>query len=151
MSALPSDIFPRRLRSERESQGMSQTRLAQKISEYLGTTVDQSMVTRIEQQIRAVRLDEAVAIACALDVPLAALIDENPEDEDRSRTAGYISELVAAQHDWDRAKSEIERLLQLIHSQSMGHAVIEAVKGETSVDPSLKQAIDSLREDQTLN
>lgn len=76
MAELPGATFARRLREERRSAGTSQTELAEQVSERLGTSVDGTAVTRIEKHVRAVKLDEAVALAEALGVPLVALMTE---------------------------------------------------------------------------
>lgn len=118
MSTLPSDTFARRLRIEREEQGMSQARLARGMAEVLGTNVDPSAVTRIEQQTRAIQLDEAVAIARVLDVPLAALLADQSADENEALKQQYLADLAAAQHQWEQTRQEIGRLTRLIQSVS---------------------------------
>src|ERR1041385_8510014 len=58
MNPLPGGLFARRLRQERERLGISQAELARRMAALLGTNVDSTAITRIEQQTRAVRLDE---------------------------------------------------------------------------------------------
>lgn len=118
MSTLPSDTFARRLRIEREEQGMSQARLARGMAEVLGTNVDPSAVTRIEQQTRAIQLDEAVAIARVLDVPLAALLADQSADENEALKQQYLADLAVAQHQWEQTRQEVGRLTRLIQSVS---------------------------------
>lgn len=114
MNALPGDLFARRLRQERERLGISQAELARRIAEILGTNVDPSAVTRIEQQIRAVRLDEAVAASKALDVPLAILVAEDPEAESEAQLQRYLADLAAAQREWEKNRLEVLRLSKAI-------------------------------------
>lgn len=80
MPETPKAMFARRLREQRRAACLSQTELARLMSERLGTSVDGTAITRIEKKDRTVRLEEAVAAAQALGVPLAALVsDEEPE------------------------------------------------------------------------
>lgn len=76
MVDLSGATFARRLHEVRRSADMSQTELAERVSERLGTTIDGTAVTRIEKHVRAVKLDGAVAIADVLEVPLVALMTE---------------------------------------------------------------------------
>lgn len=86
----------------------------------LGDPVDGSAVTRIENGSRAVRLEEAVAIAESLDVPLAMLVDA--AGDHAARTAALERErrrqedrAAAAEHEHQQAQlalAEIELQLQ---------------------------------------
>lgn len=127
MSPLPSDTFARSLRVERERLKISQAELARRVAEVLGTNVDPTAVTRIEQQTRAVRLDEAVAIATALDVPLSLLVDGSREEAEALHRR-YLTELVAAQQRWEKERQEIGRLTRLIQSISGTNALAQANK-----------------------
>ncbi|MGC4939395.1 helix-turn-helix domain-containing protein [Kribbella sp. DT2] len=118
MSSLPSDAFARRLRIERERQGMSQAKLAKGMAEVLGTNIDPSAVTRIEQQTRAIQLDEAVAMARVLGVPLAALLADQSAEENEALKQQYLADLAAAHHQWEQTRQEIGRLTRLIQSVS---------------------------------
>lgn len=118
MPSLPSDTFARRLRTERERQRISQAELARGMAEVLGTNVDPSAVTRIEQQTRAVRLDEAVAVAIVLDVPISALLSDHSAEENEALKQQYLADLVTAQRQWEQTRQEIGRLTRLIHSLS---------------------------------
>ncbi|MDP9903251.1 helix-turn-helix domain-containing protein [Arthrobacter bambusae] len=119
MNSLPSDTFTRLLRIERERQRISQAELARRMAGTLGTNVDPTAVTRIEQQTRAVRLDEAVAMATALGVPLAALLAEDQVGENEALKQRYLVELAAAQRQWEQSRQEIGRLTSLIQSLSV--------------------------------
>ncbi len=63
----PGETFRHRLREAREARPMSQRGLAARLTE-LGLPMSQAAVTRIERGDRKCSLDEAVAIAAALDV-----------------------------------------------------------------------------------
>lgn len=121
MTALPSDTFARRLRAERERQRISQAELARGIAEILGTNIDQSAVTRIEQQTRAVRLDEAMAMASVLNVPITMLLMDLDADEKEELRQEYLAQLVTKQREWELMRQEIGRLTGLIQSLSMTH------------------------------
>ncbi|GAB3616592.1 hypothetical protein GCM10027416_11490 [Okibacterium endophyticum] len=80
-----SKVFAHRLREERQRAGLSQAQLAQRMSEALGTGIDASAVSRIENPSsgRIIKLDEAAAAAGALGVPLSALLSEQDPVEAR--------------------------------------------------------------------
>lgn len=134
---LPGDVFARRLRQERERRGFSQAALARRIAEVLGTNIDPSAVTRIEQQTRAVRLDEAVAAAEALDVPLALLLSDDPAAENEAKLQQYLAELAVAQRNWENDRLEVQRLVQAIQVLTGGTVP------EVHLDPRLRDAIDA--------
>ncbi|MDQ0648600.1 transcriptional regulator with XRE-family HTH domain [Microbacterium natoriense] len=85
MPETPGEVFARRLRRQRLEAGIAQTELALRMSRLLGGSIDGSAITRIEKMDRAVRLDEAVAAARALNVPLDALINDEESGESRLR------------------------------------------------------------------
>ena len=93
MDPLPSDVFARRLRAERERLGMTQTDLARSIARLLGQNVDPSAINRIELRTRAVRLDEAAAMAAVLGVPLTVLVHESPIEELDRKISRAVAEL----------------------------------------------------------
>ena len=93
MDPLPSDVFARRLRAERERLGMTQTDLARSIARLLGQNVDPSAINRIELRTRAVRLDEAAAMAAVLGVPLTVLVHESPVEELDRKISRAVAEL----------------------------------------------------------
>ena len=124
MNALPSDIFARRLRAERERQGMSQVELARRMATILGANVDPTAITRIEQQTRAVRLDEAVAMARILDVPLASLVVDNDAEQTEALLQRYLADLAAAHHQWEQTRQEIGRLTGIVQSLTGGYKML---------------------------
>lgn len=110
---LPSDTFAGKVRSERERQGISQAQLSRRMAEEFDAVLDPSAITRIEAQTRAVRLDEAVAIAGVLGVQLQTLLEAH-EDETTARLAGLSTELEIAFSEWTRLGGEIDRLTRQI-------------------------------------
>jgi len=102
----PSEVFARRLRDARRGAGMSQAELARRVARQRGSAFDGSAITRIENQGRGVKLDEAVAIARALEMPLVALLVERValiEEMERVR-----EDLLVAEHARMRAASQAE-------------------------------------------
>lgn len=76
MQNTPGARFARRLREERERVGLSQTGLAEQLSERLGDAIYHSAVARMESGQRSVKIDEAVAVADVLRLPLATLLED---------------------------------------------------------------------------
>lgn len=120
MNTLPSDIFARRLRAERERQNMSQGELARRMATILGANVDPTAITRIEQQTRAVRLDEAVAMATILEVPLTSLVVDNDAEQTEALVQRYLADLATAHRQWEQTRQEIGRLTRIIQSLAGG-------------------------------
>ena len=137
MNPLPGDLFARRLRQERERIGISQAELARRIAEILDTNVDPSAVTRIEQQVRAIRLDEAVAAAKALDVPLQVLVSDEPEAETEAQLQQHLADLAVVQREWEKNRLEIIRLSQIIQMLGGGSDL------QMVLDPRLMESIDA--------
>lgn len=137
MNPLPSDLFARRLRQERERLSFSQAELARRIAEILGTNVDPSAVTRIEQQTRAVRLDEAVAAAQALEVPLPLLLSEDPDSEHEAQLQQYLIDLAQARRNWDKDRLEVQRLTKAVQVLTSGR------DPEELISPEMRENIDS--------
>lgn len=127
----PSAVFARRMREARERADMSQVVLARGITLRLGVTVDQTTVARMERGERGIRLDEAVAIADVLNVPLARLLGDSD-----SQQAAEIQQL---RFDLERAKvmqanasAEIERLTARL--RELGEVFDEDVYRELAMD-----------------
>lgn len=105
----PSEIFTRRLRDLRRAAGISQSELADLVSQELSYVIYTSGMTRLERGERAVRLDEAVAIAAALGVPLG--------------------ELLTSRGDVSAQRQQLERDLQLAEWQaSQAEAQVEEAR-----------------------
>ena len=70
----PGEIFQRRLHQARRAQGVSQRDLVARLSN-VGQSMNQAAIARIERGERKVSIDEAFAIAVALDVaPLSLFL-----------------------------------------------------------------------------
>lgn len=144
MTPMPSDFFGRRLRTERERAEISQAELARRMTVVLGINVDPSAVTRIEQQQRAVRLDEAVAAAQALDLPLVMLLVEDPAAENQRRLREYLTELAVVEGQWSRSRAEIDRLTIAIKALTDERIRLARAQPSTPpLDPELAEAIDA--------
>jgi transcriptional regulator with XRE-family HTH domain len=76
-----SETFTQAMREERERRRWSQAELARRVTD-LGHPLDNSRLSRLESgQVKKVTLDDAIAIAAALDVPpLSLLMPAYPED-----------------------------------------------------------------------
>lgn len=140
---LPSDTFVRRLRAERERQNLSQAQLAREMAKTLGVNVDPSAVTRIEQQTRTVRLDEAVAMSDVLQVPLAALLMDDSDDDNEAAIQGHLVELMAAHHRWEEARQEVDRLSRTIQALSGGYGLYMHQGSGDELDAEWQDAIDA--------
>ncbi|MFD9867481.1 helix-turn-helix domain-containing protein [Streptomyces niveus] len=118
MNPLPGDIFARRLRQERDRLGISQAELARRMAALLGANVDSTRLTRIEQQTRAVRLDEAVTAAEALGVPLITLVSDNYARENEAQIQNQLAELALAEQEWEKLRQRIHRITRTIQQLS---------------------------------
>lgn len=116
MAEKSQEIFVRRLREERRAARMTQAALAARMTKRLdGVTIDASIVTRIERGQRGVSLDEAVAAAESVGVPLDRLLDpEGRHDAEAAalrlavETATRTLEAIRDQE--HRQQEEVERL-----------------------------------------
>lgn len=82
MDPLPGDLFARRLSRERERSGVDTEDLALRVAHRLGWgVVDPTLILRIEDQTHVLRLDEAVVLAEALEVPLLDMISDEADEE----------------------------------------------------------------------
>lgn len=151
MSSLPGDLFARRLRQERERLGLSQAELARRMSAKLGNNVESTAITRIEQQTRAVRLDEAVIAAECLGVPLLVLLTEDFARVNEEEIQTQLAELAAAEQAWEKQRQEIARITRLIQSLSAEKRAMErhinesdaASAGGEGMDDAMRDAIDA--------
>ncbi|WP_412075398.1 helix-turn-helix domain-containing protein [Streptomyces xanthophaeus] len=150
MNPLPGDLFARRLRQERERLGISQAELARRMAALLGTNVDSTAITRIEQQTRAVRLDEAVTAAQALGVPLITLVSDDYARENEAEIQNQLAELALAEQEWERLRQKVHRITQTIQQLSAereafrSHAldVNPEAAGDYELDPETQAALD---------
>ncbi|MER6520113.1 helix-turn-helix transcriptional regulator [Streptomyces sp. NPDC001553] len=155
MNPLPGDLFARRLRQERERLGISQAELARRMAALLGANVDSTAITRIEQQTRAVRLDEAVTAAEALGVPLITLVSDNYARENEAEIQKKLAELALAEQEWERLRQTIHRLTQTVQQLSAerdafcSHAldVNPETAGDYELAPETRAALDARMRD----
>lgn len=155
MNALPGDLFARRLRQERERLGISQAELARRMAALLGTNFDSTAITRVEQQTRAVRLDEAVTAAEALGVPLITLVSDNYARENEAEIQNQLAELALTEQEWERLRQKIHRITQTIQQLSAEREAFRShaldVKPETAddygLDPETQAALDARMRD----
>lgn len=110
-------VFARRMRQVREAAKMSQTRLAELLAER-GIKIDPTSITRIEKGARGVRLEEAVAIAEALGVPLEELLLPGRSIIDQIRNLeGTIEEQEATRRLLEMTIPANRRLLEELKSR----------------------------------
>lgn len=108
----PEERFAERLLPLRKRQGLSQARLADRLSALLGDKVSATAITKIEAGNRAVRLNEAVAAAHVLGVPLAELV---AEDEQGLR-------LIELRRERDWYASQMEEAMRM-HAEAQHHFI----------------------------
>ncbi|MEV8600952.1 helix-turn-helix transcriptional regulator [Streptomyces griseoviridis] len=155
MNPLPGDLFARRLRQERERLGISQAELARRMAALLGTNVDSTAITRIEQQTRAVRLDEAVTAAEALGVPLITLLSDNYALKNEAEIQNQLAELALAEQEWERLRRKIHRITQTIQQLAADRGAFRShaldVNPESAsdyeLDPQTQAALDASTRD----
>ncbi|WP_405776261.1 helix-turn-helix domain-containing protein [Streptomyces sp. NBC_01538] len=155
MNPLPGDLFARRLRQERERLGISQAELARRMAALLGTNVDSTAITRIEQQTRAVRLDEAVTAAEALGVPLITLVSDNYARKNEAEIQNQLAELALAEQEWERLRQQIHRITQTIQQLSAEREAFRSyaldvnpdTAGDYELDPETQAALDARMRD----
>lgn len=115
MTSVPSRIFAQSLRQERDSAGLSQAEFAELVSERLTSKIDPSAITRIEGLARTVKLDEAVAMADVLKLPLSALLVEGDADAHLSQQIKhYRREKAALEAVHDKAGTDLHRVNQAL-------------------------------------
>ncbi|GAA4285181.1 hypothetical protein GCM10022261_27120 [Brevibacterium daeguense] len=127
MDALPSDLFAKRLRFERERAGIDARELSSRITARLGGPSDPGLVSRIEDRTLTPRLDEAATAAEELGISLAVMIAAAPDEAiDREFAALSAERLVAealrakADAAADRARQDLMRIdqdLRVLSSQ----------------------------------
>lgn len=130
MTQTPEELFADRLRELRQAAGMSQAAFADRLSEVLGRAIYPSAITRIEKGDRSVRLDEAVAAARALDVPLGSLVsDKDPVDVELDQLRGRLREQEARAHEAEEefrqsqlAMAYIERQIEALEASRNGRS-----------------------------
>ncbi|MDX3020156.1 helix-turn-helix domain-containing protein [Streptomyces acidiscabies] len=151
MNPLPGELFARRIRQERERLGISQAELARRMAVLLGMNVDTTAITRIEQQTRAVRLDEGVAAAEALGVPLVTLVSDNYARENEAEIQKQLAELALAEQEQEQLRQEIRRITWTIQQLSAEREAIHSYAldvnpetvGDYELAPETQAALDA--------
>lgn len=121
----------------------------------LGSNVDTTAITRIEQQTRAVRLDEAVTAAEALGVPLITLVSDNYAWKNEAEIQNQLAELALAEQEWERLRQKVHRITQTIQQLSAeredfrSHAldVNPETASDYELDPETQAALDARMRD----
>lgn len=111
----PEQVFARRVRQIRESLGVTQAALALAMEVKLGVKVDPTAITKIEAGSRAIRLNEAQAIADALDQTVDEVLRPAlpPEEQVRQAEASIDRarwRAAAAEAEYQVAQARLERL-----------------------------------------
>ncbi|MGW8483584.1 helix-turn-helix domain-containing protein [Microbacterium sp. NPDC055903] len=114
-----TETFARRIREERQRAGLSQAAVAARLSELVGRTIDHSAVARSEKHERPVRLDEAVALAEILEVPLTSLLrDRTAVDEQLGELQRDLAlaewQSSTARDDYERAQVTVSAIQRRI-------------------------------------
>lgn len=99
----PDKIVGENIQRFRKAKGMTQTQLAETLTEFTGQTVHQQTILKIEKGTRPLRYSEARSFADALNVPLEAL-SEGTETSER------IAHIVEERHAIDELDKELHRL-----------------------------------------
>lgn len=123
-----TETFARRLTEERQRAGLSQAALAARITDLIGRSMDPSAVARAEKHERAIRLDEAVAIADVLQMPLASLLrDKDAIDEEIDELRRDLS-----LHRWQlsQAEEEAQQAQDSMSATRRRIAELEEARGE---------------------
>jgi transcriptional regulator with XRE-family HTH domain len=83
--------FRKRLKDERDRRGWSQEELAKRLGER-GVAVHASTIAKIETNARAVRLDEAAAIADLFGLSLDTLLGRKAVEDDQDHAINVLAE-----------------------------------------------------------
>lgn len=123
-----TEAFARRLTEERQRVGLSQAALAARLTAVIGRSIDPSALARAEKHERSIRLDEAVAIADLLQVPLASMLrDREAVDEEIGELRRELS-----QYAWQiqQAEEEVQRAQDAMAATRRRLAELEASRSE---------------------
>ena len=103
--------FGERMRARREAMGLPQNVLAMRLHALHDIRWHQTTVGKVESGERPIRLQEAVAVALALGVPLAELTTEGEHSRRtalRSRAASSLYELAQVRDHISKRMNQIE-------------------------------------------
>lgn len=125
---IATETFARRLIEERQRAGLSQAALAKRLTAMIGRSVDPSAVARAEKHERAIRLDEAVAIADVLQVPLASMLrDRDAIDDEIGELRRDLSQYLWRLH---QAEEEVQQAQDSMSATRRRIAELEAARSE---------------------
>lgn len=110
----PEETFARRMRQLRDTEGIAQTVLAERL-EHRGIKLDGTAITRMERGTRTIRLNEAVAVAAALDVSVDEMLHPAPSPDEQLEQARQHAEhaewaAMLAVAEYDAARARLARL-----------------------------------------
>ncbi|WP_353113281.1 helix-turn-helix transcriptional regulator [Microbacterium sp.] len=122
-TSTPEQAFALRMREARKRLGISQASLAQAVSVALREQLSPTAITKIETGDRAVRLNEAVAIAEVLKIgiellPVGDAVDEEIGELQRDLSMEYQRQMQARQ-DLDESRASqraIERRIKALEA-----------------------------------
>lgn len=111
-------VFAARMRELREARGLSQTSLAELLAGLHDVKLDGTAITRIERGRRAVRVNEAAAVAALFKVTLDEMLSEAVPLDEALRRAQAQRDLAksaaeAAALEWTIAEERVTRLTEL--------------------------------------
>ena len=95
------------IRSIREEKNLTQTQLAERMAEALGTGIYQTTVGRIENGDRALSLSEAAVLADTLNVPISSLASMASPTTPETRRQNYAHKIMDAVNHLVTAESAI--------------------------------------------
>ena len=125
---LATETFARRLVEERQRAGLSQAALAERVTAIIGRSIDPSALARAEKHERAIRLDEAAAIADVLQVPLASMLrDRDAIDDEIGELRRDLSQDLWRLH---RAEEEVQQAQDSMSATRRRIAELEAVRNQ---------------------
>jgi transcriptional regulator with XRE-family HTH domain len=104
----PSKLFAEQLAAVRGRKGWTQHQLAERLRT-LGVPLDRGALSKIEAEIRGVSLDEAIALAAALEVSPLSLFAPRRRDEKVAVTPKvYNAQIGAVVRDWVRGSTPLD-------------------------------------------
>jgi transcriptional regulator with XRE-family HTH domain len=118
VSRSPEHIFMSRLRVIRTTRRVTQRALAARLAE-LGVKLDYSAVARIEQGARGISLNEAVAIALALEVTLESLLVPS-ESHERIEATPAVTVDRDQYRTWVRGGDDVTELILQLKEAAVG-------------------------------
>lgn len=144
----PEAVLADRIRRARETAGMTQPQLAERLYQQSGIKLDPTAITRMERGNRTIRLNEAVHLAAILDIKLLDLVlmpasaaGTRPEDM-KAQARALAAE--AAQLDARIAKAEADAVEAATRAADLQERrrELEAARLELGMSLSLERSED---------